>query len=98
MDLDPPSLNPTEHGYIREESSKSLLPKPIDEDVSLAPQEILKLIRCSCDSETPCKSGICGCVRGRLPCTVFCQCHAEDCHNDLTNSGVASDTDDDDDA
>jgi hypothetical protein len=33
LDLDPPSLDPTEHGYVREESSKSLLPKSIDEDV-----------------------------------------------------------------
>jgi hypothetical protein len=35
-------------------------------------------------------------VSGKLPCTAFCGCHAEDCHNDLTKSGVASDADDDD--
>jgi hypothetical protein len=43
LDLDPPSLDSTENGYVREESSKSLLPKPIDEDVSLAPHEIRNL-------------------------------------------------------
>lgn len=97
LDLDPPSLDPTEHGYVRDDSSKTMLPKSIHEDVSLAPQEILKLIRCSCESERPCKSGRCGCVSGKLPCTVFCGCHAEDCHNELTKCDVASDADDDDD-
>ena len=97
LDLDPPSLDPTEHGYVRDDSSKTMLPKPIHEDVSLAPQEILKLIRCACESDRPCKSGRCGCVSGKLPCTVFCGCHAEDCHNELTKCDVASDADDDDD-
>ena len=97
LDLDPPSLDPTEHGYVRDDSSKTMLPKSIHEDVSLAPQEILKLIRCSCESERPCKSGRCGCVSGKLPCTVFCGCHAEDCHNELTKCDVASDANDDDD-
>jgi hypothetical protein len=55
----------------------------------------MKLIRFLCESETPCKSGRCGCVSDKLPCTVCC--YAEDCHNDLTKSGVASDADDDDD-
>ena len=84
LDLDPPSQDPTEHGYVHNDSSNALLPKSIYEDVSLAPKEILQLIRCSCENERPCRSERCGCVSGKLSCTVFCGCHAGDCHKELT--------------
>ena len=48
LDPEPPSLGPTGYGYVRDDSSKTMLPKTTHEDVAHAPKEILKPIRCSC--------------------------------------------------
>ena len=80
-DADPPSLEPEIWGWKRDENTKSLLPVTLPENVPLAPDAILKLIRCSCDSGSPCSSARCGCNSAKLPCTVFCTCHGTDCYN-----------------
>ena len=36
-------------------------------------------------------------MSGKLPCTVFCGCHAENCHKKLTKCDVVSEPDNDDD-
>ncbi|KAG0714928.1 hypothetical protein GWK47_013126 [Chionoecetes opilio] len=48
-----------------------------------APENVLKLVRCSRDSEKACRGGKCGCMSRQLPCTVFCACGAASgvCHN-----------------
>ena len=51
----PPLIDPLNHGFIRDTSTKSLLPRALPEDVPLAPEDILKLIRCSCETDIPCK-------------------------------------------
>jgi len=38
----------------------------------VAPDCILKLTHCGCDSEMPCKSRNCGCTSCQIPCTIFC--------------------------
>ena len=82
----PPPINPLNHGFIRETSTQSLLPRALPEDVPLAPENILKLIRYTGETETPCKTMRCRCASAKLPCTVFCKCHADDCYNQLTKS------------
>lgn len=86
LHLTPPQIDPLQHGFIRDTSTKSLLPNPLPEDVPLAPENILKLIRCSCESDAPCKTMRCRCASAKLPCTVFCTCQADNCNNELTKS------------
>ena len=82
----PPLIDQLNNGLIRDASTKSLLPRSLPEDIPLAPENILKLIRCSCETDTPCKTMQCRCASATLPCTVFCNCHADDCYNQLTKS------------
>ena len=82
----PPLIDPLNHGLIRDTNTKSLLPRALPEDVPLAPENILKLIRCSCETDTPCKTMRYRCASAKLPCTVFCKCHTDDSYNLLTKS------------
>jgi len=51
----------------------------------MAPNCVLKLIRCGCDSEMPCRSRNSGCTGLHIPCTIFCACRAGlSCLNKLT--------------
>ncbi len=82
---DPQKLEPTDYGWVKEQNMKSLQPITIPPDVPLAPSDILQVIRCTCSSETPCKSARCGCNRANLACTVFCACqNLTACYNEQT--------------
>ncbi|KAG0713655.1 hypothetical protein GWK47_015737 [Chionoecetes opilio] len=50
LQLDPPDLEPTSYGWIKESRTKSLLPTTVPTNVQLAPNHILKLIRCTCST------------------------------------------------
>ena len=50
----PPLIDPLHNGFIRDTSTKSLLPRSLPDDIPLVPDNILKLIRCSCETDTPC--------------------------------------------
>ena len=53
LEPDPPSLQPTSYGW-EQDCSNSLMPTTIPEGTLLAPVQLLKLIRCSCESDMPC--------------------------------------------
>ena len=59
---DPPAIDPAALGWSLEERSKTLIPTTLPSDTPLAPNDLLKLVRCSWSSETPCKTHICGCL------------------------------------
>ncbi|KAJ8018705.1 hypothetical protein HOLleu_43161 [Holothuria leucospilota] len=83
----PPTLDATEFGFIKNEETKSLMPVTVPANMQLAPDNILKLIRCTCASGNPCKSSGCGCNKAKLACTVFCSCRASiECRNDQTRT------------
>ena len=91
---DPPAIDSTAFGWSLEERSKTLIPTTLPSDTPLAPDYLLKLVRCSCSSETPCKTHICGCISARLACSVFCVCQGgQGCFNERTTQ--ARQTDDD---
>ena len=48
---DPPAIDPTAFGWSLEEASKTLIPTTLPSDTPLAPDDLLKLVRCSCSSE-----------------------------------------------
>ena len=85
LQLDPQKLDPTDYGWMKEHSTKSLQPTTVPSDTPLAPSKILQMIRCTCSSETPCNSSRCGCNRAKLACTMFCACQtATACYNEQT--------------
>ena len=66
--------------------------KPITNDDPIAPEEILKTVKCSCKSG--CTSKRCSCVKGTLSCSQFCSCSDICEYTDLIDSiDVGEDTD-----
>ena len=63
---DPPAIDPTSIGWSLEEGSNTLIPTTLPGDTPLAPDYLLKLMRCSCSSEIPCKTQRCGCSSASL--------------------------------
>ena len=74
---DPPKIDPTKCGWEKNESDKTLEPIMVPKDTLMAPEDILKLLKCFCQSETACRSRRCKCYGAGLPCTIFCVCGAE---------------------
>lgn len=77
----PPSLCPEKFGYYKDNVTKLLLPVTVPANVALAPSELLKLIKCTCESEMPCRTMRCGCMNSGLPCTMFCHSTNDTCLN-----------------
>ena len=71
---DPPTIDPTAFGWSLAEGSKTLIPTTLPSDTPLASDDSLKLLRCSCSSETPWKIHRSGCSSASLACSVFCAC------------------------
>ena len=71
---DPPTLNAVEYGWEADDTNRCLIPRNMADGVSYAPEHILKLVRCGCSSERPCKGGNCSCMGHQLVCTMFCAC------------------------
>ena len=80
----PPSLNPSEYGWIRDETSKCLPSVLLPPGKAAAPDELLKMIRCVYESEDPCATLRCKCAHAHLPCTIFCGCKVSAWQNALT--------------
>ena len=78
MEICPPELNPVDYGYGPDLANKILLPRPIPHGVDPAPESVIKLIRCGCQSIKPCKGGNCKCTSRQMPCTLFCFCGGGD--------------------
>lgn len=94
LEPNPPAIDPTAYGWAKEQGSNSLTPTTIPENVPVAPMQLLKLIRCSCDSNFPCRTTKCGCNSSKLGCTAFCTCEGgQTCCNDHTVQEDEDDTD-----
>jgi len=73
-------LNPTNWGW--QVQSGTLV--PITTDQKPAPDDLLKVIRCSCKttSQNTCGTNLCSCRRNGLFCVSACSnCHGTDCNN-----------------
>ena len=85
LSLGPSTLDAGEYGYVRHEPSKTLLPTAVPNGVTLAPDEIMMLIKCNCEGASACRNM--GCSPSKLECTLFCKCNAGDeCFNELTQT------------
>ena len=84
MDAHPPYFDPLHFGWEVDSSRTFLLPKISTQGVQMAPEYSLKLIKCGCKANEPCKTGRCSCHHAALGCTVFCACYGKNCHNPHT--------------
>ena len=91
-------MNATEWGWKIENNKFS----PIPTDQQPAPEEILKTIRCSCESSSKnqCGTNMCTCRKNGLPCVSACgDCHGDACSNAETvvvsNDDVTADNNSD---
>ena len=97
LEADPPAFQHT-HGWTTDQTSNTLVPIPLPPNVTSAPDEVLKMIRCGCRSVPPCATAKCSCSAARLSCSVFCGYHgAENCGNEQTKSSAPANEDSDED-
>ena len=62
LSTDPPTIDPTQYGWTRDEFDKQLVPVGLPCGVAAAPEEVLNAIKCTCQSSSPCKSARCSCT------------------------------------
>ena len=74
-----PTTNPEDCGWQKDTDNKSLSPTMLPQNMSLAPDYILEMIRCGCRSDPPCNSKRCSCHVKGLACTIFCACYRTGC-------------------
>ena len=93
---DLPDMDPSHHGWEKDLITRTLVPMQLPLNTPIAPDVLLKLLCCSCDSEESCKTKRCSCHNNNTGCGTFCKCAESDrgCHNPLTRSS-ADDQDDD---
>ena len=96
-DLDLQCLNPLKWGWER----KSQLLRPVQKDVDVAPEFLLKVIRCQSKvtAKDPCASNRCSCKKSGITCIIACtNCRGTECCNSNTAAdGTSSSTEDVDD-
>ena len=70
---------------------------PISDDVALAPDALLKVLKCGCSGLIQCRTNRCRCSQSNLACSVFCACQGgQRCINDKTRQILQANDDDDD--
>ena len=88
MEAEPPAIDFTDYGWIKDELNKVLAPVGLPPGISAAPDEVLNSVKCGCCSSTPCRTKRCSCASVRDACTVMCKCRGDSsiCHNEATRN------------
>ena len=85
-----PLLSPQDFGWKADDINKSPSPTTVVKFVCVAPDHILKLIRCD--------TGKCWCTGSQIPCTIFCTCWGEPpCLNRFTSTEMINDNNEEED-
>ena len=71
LDSVPPTLDPKEYGWEVDNNNETLTAISVMEGVCLAPEHVLKRIRCGCSSDSACKKGNGGCTVAKSPVRFF---------------------------
>ena len=79
-----PELDVEIYGWVKNSELKTLQPVLLPINVELAPETVMRMIRCGCKSEIPCRTLSCSCKGDCLTCTIFCACYAAGCSHTLT--------------
>ena len=97
---DPPQESPEDFGWYKDDINGIMLPKFHDTSPVLAPEELLKLIRCQCKAmEGRCTHKKCSCREANVPCTKFCGCYLDgkNCERQVQHQTAADSEDSDQD-
>ena len=84
----------------KDDISGLMLPKFHDTSLVLAPEELLKLIRCQCKAmEGRSTHKKCSCSEANVPCTKFCGCYfdGKNCERQVQHQTAADSEDSDQD-
>ena len=80
LDKDLTALDPTLYGWCKHDIPKALEPSTVSDGTEPAPQEILQMISCRCNTDEACSGGKCGrCFSAQLSCAEFCACQRSYC-------------------
>ena len=97
LEPNPPQMEPRDFGWTQV-AGKEMYPTPISDGVALAPDVLLKVVKCSCCGEIQCRTKRCGCRQSNLACSVFCACQGgHQCFNEKARQTLQANEDDDDD-
>ena len=67
-------LLPENFGWTKDFTNKTLDPIQLMPGTPIAPDFLLKLTFCGCDSTNPCASHSCGCKKANIKCSDLCKC------------------------
>ena len=92
---DPPDIDPSQYGWEKDLITRTLVPVQLPPHTSIAPDSLLKILCCSCESNEPCKNKRCSCHSNNTGCSTFCKCTESDrdCHNPFTHSSTEDEDD-----
>ena len=82
LEPNPPALDSAAHGWYVGDGSLAAVKLPLN--IAVAPDVLLKVIKCSCKGEKSCNTHICSCSSSGMTCTVFCHCKDDECWNHCT--------------
>ena len=91
----PPQMDPCSFGWELEEDGVKLRPRMLPNDVKIAPDDVLKMVRCSC-AVIQCKNNQCSCFKANMKCTKFCGCEVSLCENQISDILQLTDSESDD--
>jgi hypothetical protein len=67
LECKPSALDPAEYGWERGERVRYMVLVTPPPNVSVAPSEVLKMIKCGCTTDTPCSTAMCECHKAHFP-------------------------------
>ena len=95
LEPNPPQMEPRDIGWTQV-AGKEMYPTPISDGIALAPDALLKVVKCGC-GEIQCRTKTCGWGQSNLACSVFCACQGgHRCFNEKTRQTLQANEDDDD--
>ena len=95
LEPNPPQMEPRDFGWTQV-AGKEMYPTPISDGIALAPDALLKVVKCGCSGAIQCRTKMCGCRQSNLAYLVFCACQGgRRCFNDKTRQTLQADEDDD---
>ena len=97
LEPNPPQMEPKDFGWTQVVAGKEMYPTPISGGVALAPDALLKVVKCGYSGEIKCRTKRCGYRQSNLACSVFCACQGgHRCFNEKTRQTLQANEDDND--
>eukprot|EP00745_Piridium_sociabile_P031048 TRINITY_DN51469_c0_g2_i2.p1 TRINITY_DN51469_c0_g2~~TRINITY_DN51469_c0_g2_i2.p1 ORF type:complete len:652 (+),score=127.59 TRINITY_DN51469_c0_g2_i2:129-2084(+) len=93
---DVPDMDPSQYGWEKDLITRTFVPIKLPLNTPIAPDGLLKILCCNCDSEESCKTRRCSCHKNNTGCGTFCKCEETDrvCHNPFTRKSTEDEDDD----